>query len=53
MGDPARGDGFRSNALLIYESMRQRIAIRTYPPGAWLKEQEIAAEFGVSRTPVR
>jgi DNA-binding GntR family transcriptional regulator len=45
--------GFRSNALLIYETMRQRIAIRHYPPGAWLKEQEIAAEFGVSRTPVR
>ncbi len=41
------------NALLIYETMRQRIAIRHYPPGAWLKEQEIAAEFGVSRTPVR
>jgi DNA-binding GntR family transcriptional regulator len=38
---------------LIYETMRQRVAIRHYPPGAWLKEQEIAAEFGVSRTPVR
>jgi DNA-binding GntR family transcriptional regulator len=49
----AESPGFRSNALLIYETMRQRIAIRHYPPGAWLKEQEIAAEFGVSRTPVR
>jgi DNA-binding GntR family transcriptional regulator len=48
-----RGAGYRSNALLIYEAMRQRIATRTYPPGAWLKEQEIAAEFSVSRTPVR
>jgi len=45
--------GYRSNALLIYETMRQRIATRAYPPGAWLKEQEIAAEFHVSRTPVR
>lgn len=45
--------GYRSNALLIYDTMRQRIATRTYPPGAWLKEQEIAAEFSVSRTPVR
>ena len=45
--------GYRSNALLIYEAMRQRIATRTYAPGAWLKEQEIAAEFRVSRTPVR
>jgi DNA-binding GntR family transcriptional regulator len=54
--DPDRGSGsagYRSNALLIYEAMRQRIATRTYPPGAWLKEQEIAAEFRVSRTPVR
>jgi DNA-binding GntR family transcriptional regulator len=45
--------GFKSNATLIYETMRQRIAIRHYLPGTWLKEQEIAAEFGVSRTPVR
>src|SRR3954447_10048050 len=52
-GSTMEGAGFRSNALLIYETMRQRIAIRHYPPGAWLKEQEIAAEFGVSRTPVR
>ena len=55
--DPGSGAGgsagYRSNALLIYEKMRQRIATRTYPPGAWLKEQEIAAEFRVSRTPVR
>ena len=50
---PLSGNGFRSNALLIYETMRQRIALRHYPPGTWLKEQEIAAEFGVSRTPVR
>jgi DNA-binding GntR family transcriptional regulator len=52
-GSAVENPGFRSNALLIYETMRQRIAIRHYPPGAWLKEQEIAAEFGVSRTPVR
>jgi DNA-binding GntR family transcriptional regulator len=52
-GSATENPGFRSNALLIYETMRQRIAIRHYPPGAWLKEQEIAAEFGVSRTPVR
>ena len=52
-GANGENPGFRSNALQIYESMRQRIAIRHYPPGAWLKEQEIAAEFGVSRTPVR
>lgn len=44
---------FRSNAAMIYDAMRQRIATRQYAPGAWLKEQDIAAEFGVSRTPVR
>ena len=52
-GTAQEGTGFRSNALLIYEAMRQRIAIRQHPPGTWLKEQDIAAEFGVSRTPVR
>lgn len=52
-GPGEESPGFRSNALLIYETMRQRVAIRHYAPGAWLKEQEIAAEFGVSRTPVR
>jgi DNA-binding GntR family transcriptional regulator len=52
-GETASSAGYRSNALLIYETMRQRIATRAYPPGAWLKEQEIAAEFSVSRTPVR
>jgi DNA-binding GntR family transcriptional regulator len=50
---PSGPPAYRSNALHIYESMRQRIATRTYPPGAWLKEQEIAVEFSVSRTPVR
>lgn len=44
---------FRSNAAMIYDAMRQRIATRQYTPGTWLKEQDIAAEFGVSRTPVR
>lgn len=38
---------------MIYDAMRQRIATRHYQPGAWLKEQDIAAEFAVSRTPVR
>jgi len=49
----ATAAGSRSNALQVYRSLRQRIAIRRYPPGSWLKEQEIAAEFGISRTPVR
>lgn len=37
----------------IYEQLRQRIATRTYPPGMRLSESDLAAEFGLSRTPVR
>jgi DNA-binding GntR family transcriptional regulator len=37
----------------IYEQLRQRIATRTYAPGMRLSESDIAAEFGLSRTPVR
>jgi DNA-binding GntR family transcriptional regulator len=51
--DAANGGSFRSNAAMIYDAMRQRIATRQHTPGTWLKEQDIAAEFGVSRTPVR
>lgn len=37
----------------IYEVLRDRICWLEYPPGRWLRETDIAAEFGVSRTPVR
>nr|WP_298684862.1 GntR family transcriptional regulator [uncultured Dongia sp.] len=37
----------------IYELLRQRIATRSYPPGTRLSESDLAAEFGLSRTPVR
>jgi DNA-binding GntR family transcriptional regulator len=37
----------------IYETLRDRICLLQYPPGTILKEAEIAAEFGVSRTPIR
>src|SRR5574338_1234716 len=47
---PARhGD----NSMRIYEVLHQRIATRQYIPGSRLTEAEIAAEFEVSRTPVR
>lgn len=35
------------------EQIEERIAMGVYPPGARLDEQELAASFGVSRTPVR
>jgi DNA-binding GntR family transcriptional regulator len=37
----------------MYESLRRRIALLDPPPGALLSENKLAAEFGVSRTPIR
>lgn len=37
----------------IYRTVRERISLLQYPPGTVLSEAELAAEFGVSRTPVR
>jgi DNA-binding GntR family transcriptional regulator len=37
----------------IYVLVRDRICTNRYPPGTILREAELAAEFGVSRTPVR
>jgi DNA-binding GntR family transcriptional regulator len=37
----------------IYQAIRERICLLQYPPGSLLKEGELAAEFGVSRTPIR
>lgn len=45
--------GKRVATEAIYETLRDRICLLQYPPGAILKEAEIAAEFGVSRTPIR
>ncbi len=37
----------------IYNEIKRRILHFEYPPGEMLNEKSIAAEFGVSRTPVR
>jgi len=37
----------------IHVTVRDRICLLEYPPGSLLREAELAAEFGVSRTPVR
>ena len=37
----------------IFQILRDRICFVEYPPGTVLGEAELAAEFGVSRTPVR
>ena len=41
----------------LYEEVAERMRLRIYahelPPGAWIDEQAIADEFGISRTPMR
>jgi len=37
----------------IHSEIRQRICLLRYPPGSQLSETTLAAEFGVSRTPIR
>lgn len=39
--------------LSIYDTLKQRILFFEYEPGEMLNEKKMAAEFGVSRTPVR
>lgn len=37
----------------IHEEIRRRICLLIYPPGKRLSETKLAAEFGLSRTPIR
>ncbi len=37
----------------LYGELRDRICLLDYPPGSVLSENRLAAEFGVSRTPIR
>jgi len=37
----------------LYKEIRTRIYLTEYPPGEAIREEEMAAEFGVSRTPIR
>jgi len=37
----------------LYEEIRTRIYLLEYPPGEALRENDLASEYGVSRTPVR
>jgi DNA-binding GntR family transcriptional regulator len=47
-----RGGGQRL-ASGIYEEVRNRICLLQYPPGHLIRENELAQEFGISRTPIR
>lgn len=42
-----------TSAALVYESLHGDIVALRIPPGAGLSENELAARYGVSRTPVR
>jgi len=37
----------------VAERLRQQIFARELEPGTWIDEQRLAAEFGISRTPLR
>jgi len=43
----------RIPADTIFEILRDRICLLEYPPGTVLREATLAAEFGISRTPIR
>lgn len=43
----------RTTRRAVYEELRRRVLNLELPPGAPLSENELAAELGVSRTPVR
>lgn len=49
---PVRKGG-RSRINSIHRSLRDRICFFDYPPNTVLREALLAAEFGVSRTPIR
>jgi DNA-binding GntR family transcriptional regulator len=50
---PATDEGARERFERIYQILRNRICLIDYPPGERLREEDLAAEFKVSRTPVR
>ena len=47
------GPSARERSDRLYRIIRDRICTLEYPPGMRLSEEELAAEFKVSRTPVR
>jgi len=55
LGLPAAGDGTPAERRFqtIYHIVRERITLLRYPPGMVLDIDALAAEFAVSRTPVR
>lgn len=46
-------EGARGRFERIYQTLRMRICLLDYAPGSRLREEDLAQEFGVSRTPIR
>lgn len=49
----AKAPAPRTNRRVVYETLRRKMLTLALPPGAALSENELAAELGVSRTPIR
>lgn len=52
-GKPSMRGTARRSTHAVFEALRERIASHSLPPGSKLRESELAAEFGVSRTRIR
>jgi DNA-binding GntR family transcriptional regulator len=49
----SKGSSSRERFERIYGAIREKICLLEYQPGALLSEDELAQQFGVSRTPLR
>jgi DNA-binding GntR family transcriptional regulator len=53
MNEPVRLDRYRQAAPQLYELLRDMMVSLALPPGTALIRSELAAQYGVSQTPVR
>lgn len=49
----AEGETPRARFAAVHRTLRDRICLLAYPPGAALSETELAKKYGMSRTPIR
>jgi DNA-binding GntR family transcriptional regulator len=53
MTTPMSADWDRPTKVQIHREIRERIILLDLPPGTRLREEHLATEFGISRTPIR